>query len=363
MSLQNTDVYIPQISVVIPVYNAEKYLGCCIESVLEQSFSDYELILIDDGSKDMSLTICHKYAMRDKRIKIISQKNSGVSVARNKGLECALGKFISFVDSDDYLEPQALEKLYKSVTKEPCDLVCGSFQRICANGASSPFIWSSRTLRSAKELADVCYKMNMSVVLGGVWGKLYRNTIIKKYQIRFPHDISVAEDNIFNINYYQIINNVILLEDIVYNYRENENSLTATVTPNTFNNLISVFEARKKYYSDFVSSFDKGVFLNQFITLFFWNVQELLRKNKSYIEKINILKEVFTNGQITTYIHSSQIRSDMTIVDVISLLALKTKSIMVIFMVASFLNWGSSNIYIRKIYNRIKDKARLEKKC
>ena len=114
------------ISVIIPIYNSEKYLSKCISSVLEQTYKDLELILVDDGSTDNSLNICNDFAERDSRIVVVHQKNAGVSAARNNGLKNAKGDFITFVDSDDYVENDWLELLFKAITEKNAEVaVCG----------------------------------------------------------------------------------------------------------------------------------------------------------------------------------------------------------------------------------------------
>lgn len=116
----------PEISVIVPVYNCEKYIGKCIGSVLNQTFKDLELILIDDGSNDLSGKICDEFKLKDQRVKVIHEKNSGVSIARNVGINIAKGKFIGFVDSDDYLAPDMYETLYKNLRENNADIaVCG----------------------------------------------------------------------------------------------------------------------------------------------------------------------------------------------------------------------------------------------
>lgn len=116
----------PKLSIVVPVYNTEKYLPRCIDSVLAQTFSDFELILVNDGTKDNSLEICEAYAAKDPRIKVISQENQGLSAARNFGVKHAAAEYIAFIDSDDYVHPQMYEKLYEAVSREHTDFVkCG----------------------------------------------------------------------------------------------------------------------------------------------------------------------------------------------------------------------------------------------
>lgn len=117
----------PKISVIIPVYNVEKYLPACLDSVIRQSYTSLELILVDDGSSDRSLEICRSYAERDDRIRVIRRDNGGASAARNTGLDHASGEYVSFVDSDDILFPDALEKLYQMVLREKTALAVGGF--------------------------------------------------------------------------------------------------------------------------------------------------------------------------------------------------------------------------------------------
>ena len=121
---------IPKISIIIPIFNTEKYLKTCLNSVLNQTLKEIEIICINDGSTDNSLKIIEEYASKDKRIKFISQKNNGVSYARNKGLEIATGEFIGFVDSDDYASKNFFEKLYNSALKTNSDIACGEIVKI-----------------------------------------------------------------------------------------------------------------------------------------------------------------------------------------------------------------------------------------
>ena len=122
----------PEFSVIIPVYNVEKYLGKCIDSILAQTFRDYELILIDDGSLDKSGEICEQYAMKDSRIVVVHQKNGGVSAARNTGIDKAQGRYITFIDSDDSVENNYLSSMY--TISEDIDLVIGGIKHIEING-------------------------------------------------------------------------------------------------------------------------------------------------------------------------------------------------------------------------------------
>ena len=131
----------PQISIIVPVYNSEKYLGACIDSILAQSYRDFELILVDDGSRDSSPRICDDYAQKDSRVKVIHKANGGVSAARNDGLDIAKGEYVTFIDSDDWVEGEYLETLSKF---GKYDIVFFSHRLIYEDGYNSEFIFDAK---------------------------------------------------------------------------------------------------------------------------------------------------------------------------------------------------------------------------
>ena len=124
----------PKISVIVPVYKAEKFLSACIESILNQTYHDFEVILVDDGSPDSSGQICEEYAKKDSRIKVIHQKNAGVAASRNVGLDIAVGEYITFVDSDDYIQFQMYEKMLKCALDNDCDFVMCDCMKVYSDG-------------------------------------------------------------------------------------------------------------------------------------------------------------------------------------------------------------------------------------
>ncbi len=176
----------PQISVIVPVYKVEAYLPACVESILGQSFSDLELILVDDGSPDSCGALCDAYAARDPRIRVIHQPNGGLSAARNSGMEIAQGKYMTFIDSDDYVAPDYLELLYRSVEQSGAELaVCRT--RVFEDGrdpaaAPSAAEADSKVL-SGREAVILLYRGDDAVPVNA-WGKLYRSELIA--DLRFP---------------------------------------------------------------------------------------------------------------------------------------------------------------------------------
>ncbi|MBQ8658554.1 MAG: glycosyltransferase family 2 protein [Clostridia bacterium] len=214
------------ISVIIPVYNVEKYLNRCIQSVINQTYENLEIILINDGSVDKSPKICNKYAKKDIRIKVIHKKNEGVSVARNVGMENATGTYLCFVDSDDFLPMRSIEYLYKGIVKGKTDLSLGCWTRITPKGAyykSRKPVVISKLDREA--FMDI---LNVPEIKGPV-AKLFKTEIIKTNKLLFPKDIVISEDTIFVYQYTQYCSSISVLDQNVYYYNKlSLNSVTTT---------------------------------------------------------------------------------------------------------------------------------------
>lgn len=215
---------LPKLSIIVPVYNAEQYLSRCIDSILAQTFIDFELLLINDGSKDKSGDICDKYAIKDKRVKVFHKVNGGVSSARNFGLNHALGEWVCFCDSDDYVSNTYLHNLEKQIICDKQIIMTGydiigseikyKYHNICLNG--NEFI---------KYLLDKRIIFNSQP-----WGKLYNLKLIKSNHIYFPENINLGEDAIFNIKYYYLCDCLTLSGDIDYHYeKSNISSLTRRI--------------------------------------------------------------------------------------------------------------------------------------
>ena len=236
------------ISVIIPVYNVERYINRCIDSILNQTFSDFELILVDDGSKDRSGLICDDYKENDTRINVIHKKNGGASSARNAALDIAGGEYIMFVDSDDWLEADALEKLYNN-SKE-CSMVVGGYYTVSLSD-KKPYWHSCDKILDRALVADeyikICKSRNMIVAVP--WGKLYKNSVIKENNIRFDTSMNIIEDSKFNIDFLQQVENVCFINDIVYNYNcVNEGSLTNKYWPDTFLYRTNYYKVLEKWF-------------------------------------------------------------------------------------------------------------------
>lgn len=198
----------PAISIIVPVYNAEKYLRRCIDSIISQSLTNFELILVDDGSSDHSPQICDEYASRDNRIKLIHKKNAGVSAARNDGLDIAQGEFITFVDSDDWVDEGYLECQYENKT---FDYVIGTFINE-PNGKIRKLRSKTFVGERLKDYVSISYLSN-----GYPWGKLFKSKIIKDNSIKFKN-IKVYEDLLFCLEYARNCTSICCTANAHYHY-------------------------------------------------------------------------------------------------------------------------------------------------
>ena len=213
------------ISIIIPVYNAEKYLRQCIESVLAQTFLDWELILVNDGSKDDSLNICREFAAKDSRITVIDKPNGGVSSARNRGLEEARGEWITFVDADDWLDADALEIYFDALQRTGADIVKTGYRFLRSTGITGKVINEETTL---SDKSDILALLQESGYYAFVWNMIVSTNIAKSLQ--FDETTPWLEDQFYGYECILRANKVTLLPQMVYNYRINEGETLSGVS-------------------------------------------------------------------------------------------------------------------------------------
>ncbi len=245
----------PLISIIVPVYNVEKYIERCIESILEQSFRDFELILVNDGSKDDSLTKCRLWEA-DRRVRIFSIENHGVSYARNLGLQHAIGKWILFLDSDDYLIEGCLEQLV-SLTNLGAQEISGLYvegeetfgtQQYALVDAKSVMKMSLDSVNH--NLLPDFYPLKPSTLLFCA-GKLYLNEVIKKYDVKFQDKLRLSEDLLFHLDYLSHIDNVIVTNVAVLFYRQdNVTAVTKRFNPTHLADRVRLIEKLKEMKLD-----------------------------------------------------------------------------------------------------------------
>lgn len=247
----------PLISVIVPVHNAESYLERCFNSILSQTISNIELILVDDGSDDCSPRICDRYADTDKRVKVVHKTNEGVSKARNTGLEIARGEYVAFVDADDYIAPDMYEELVRRAQKVDADEVCSG----CVNVFKDRESIALHAFKNTVLYPDQIYE-NLIIplltpgesdkkakLLQNVWNKLYKKKIIDKYNIRFDATFDYAEDWLFNIGFYRFASIVAFIDYSPYYYdRTVKGSLSKKKCAANFEDSIRLRKIEKEWF-------------------------------------------------------------------------------------------------------------------
>lgn len=234
----------PMLSVIVPVYQVEKYLPQCIESVLAQTFTDLELILVDDGSPDGSGKICDDYAQRHANIRVIHKSNGGHTSARKAGLGTAEGKYISFIDSDDFLEPDMYERMIRKAQVHQADMVISGHileypnrSECCQNGFPSG-VYSGTALEEIRGNALFDLPSRRPGITGTLWCKLFRRDMILDEFLNQEEDLRVGEDTLFSCRMVMNAGCVVIdNENQGYHYRVWENSITQAYNPKYFHDI------------------------------------------------------------------------------------------------------------------------------
>ncbi len=265
------------ISIIVPVYRAEKYLDNCIKSLLAQTYTDLEIILVDDGSPDGSGAICDAYAAKDSRIKVIHQQNGGLSAARNAGLAVASGEYIGFVDSDDTVEPDMFELLLHAVDGHQLAM-CGA--RRVEEGKTLPPTASDAAvtvLDNAGLWEEIFGRLN-----NAAWNKLYRADLIK--DSNFPQGLIHGEDLLFHLTYLPSVQSGVVLEAVKYNYYIHQGSITkaASFSPKAFDEVTVKDRARELVKQHFPG-------LNQTALLY------------SFTARMNVCRKIYRYGRQNEY--------------------------------------------------------------
>lgn len=212
-----------EVSIIVPVYQVENYIRQCIDSILVQTFTDFELILVDDGSKDRSGKICDEYAVLDQRVKVIHKENGGLSDARNCGMDQAVGNYFMFVDSDDYIAPTMLEYLYKALMNKEADIAVCNFLYFFEEDRKRDF--STNIQSEVLSGAEIFYSRKNERVYGiwtVAWNKLYKRETLGNVRFRFG---KYHEDEFWANDIYQMDIKIVTIPECLYYYRQRDNSI------------------------------------------------------------------------------------------------------------------------------------------
>lgn len=255
----------PLVSIIVPVYNVEKYLPQCLDSLINQTYSNIEIICVDDESPDNSIKILKKYAEKDTRIKIVEQKNMGLSGARNTGMKYANGEYIMCVDSDDWIDLETCEQAVRALLKHNADLVMWSYIRESDNkSAEKLMFWEDETVfdndavknqinrRLCGLLGDELAHPDYANAIETAWGKLYRFSVIKDNKIEYVSErIIGTEDALFNLYATRYVNRAVYLKKPYNHYRRNNTgSLTSNYKEKLFQQWMTLFDYMEQYICD-----------------------------------------------------------------------------------------------------------------
>ena len=304
-----------KISIIIPVYNVYKYIRECIESLINQTYSNIEIILVDDGSNDNSGKICDDYAKKDKRIKVIHKENSGVSNSRNVGIEISSGDYIVFVDSDDVVSRDYIKKLFER-HNDKRQIIC----KFIEFNKEIPNIKLSGNITQIKK--DSFIEISKLSLLNTPCCKLYNKKIIKDNKILFDENISIGEDLLFNLEYLKYINEVYILDEYLYYYRRSEtNTLTTKYNEKSMDMYIKTYDVYTDFFNKKIKEEDlehydttriymiiaiiQNEFKNKKISMFkrILNAKKILR-NKKIKERIKVLKHTSVKSTYFLLLHN-----------------------------------------------------------
>lgn len=318
----------PKFSIVVPIYNVEKYLPRCIDSLVNQTLHDIEIILVDDGSPDNCPAICDEYAARDNRIRVIHKANGGVSAARNDGLEVASGEWIIFCDSDDWMELDACEALYAAGVNNDVDVVVGDINRIKGNEViynqffGHEFISRSRGEMDRLVEADIYQTYcpippkGDTIGYGGPWNKAVRRKLLVDKDIKFDVSLLGLYDDILYTAYvYANMNSIAYIQKPVYNYVVVMTSITKSFKANSIDISNRVFSAFSKFKDKYAPD---GKWNRAYDALVMRRLEETLRLY--FFSKRNIKSRKELYGELKNLISSEPYKSSSKMVELNKLL-------------------------------------------
>ena len=338
------------ISVVIPVYNAAKYLQRCLASVLCQTYTDIECILVNDGSKDKSLQLCQSFAKKDSRIIVVNKENEGVDKTRFEGLKHATGEFVMFLDSDDWLERDAVENLMKPMSQFEADVVAGQIRNVYHVAFLYLRDWRQKSLKNTNKLISHEEMMEdyylsffgINILPVSMCATLYRRSVINQAQLQ-PSGLGFGEDLAFNMKLMPYVQRYYMIDKIVYNYRKERWGASPKYLDNWLKNARLLFDSKMQQIKEL--HYDKAIKwqLIEYVNYMKTYVRNSLLYDAKHIEKRkNILREEF---QVHGFAEKVQLLSTMEYKDQVLFEAIQNRDVDQLFVLIHQRMMQTSSLY------------------
>ena len=290
----------PKISIIVPIYNVEKYLEKCISSLLNQTFSDFELILVNDGSPDNCGKICDSFKEKDSRIKVLHLENGGVCRARNKGMELATGDFYVFVDSDDWVEQNFLKYFANHIEDDDTVIIQNAIRDKNDTSDSNFFRFEDESFILEEDLATMITKNIYYLPQGFPWNKLYSRKIIEANNLKFDPAIKLGDDEKWNFEYFRHVKKAVFVARANYHYQYNPTSISNQARP--FERELLRYKFRTEYFNFAIKEYQQKKSLKKLLTkeaeeFFRICILDRMYKNKPREERVKQLKAVLSLGK------------------------------------------------------------------
>lgn len=282
-----------KVSVVVPIYKVEQYLRKCVDSIINQTYKNLEIILVDDGSPDDCGKICEEYASKDTRIKVLHKINGGLSDARNFGLDVATGEYICFIDSDDFVNEYYVEKMLESALKNNSDICACNFEYIDESGKTWIRKEKEENVYSSSEAIKDIFTLEQNTEVM-VWNKLYKRSLFVDNNIKYPVG-RIHEDNFTTYKLYDKANRVSLINDKLYYYLQRGNSIMSTFNQKRFDILIAIEEI-KEYFKD-RNGFTSSIQCNELL-IYLSLINNMIKSNYNGKEKLEVVDKIRKNKRV-----------------------------------------------------------------
>lgn len=345
----------PAVSIIIPVYRVENKIRRCLDSIMGQTFTDFECILVDDGSPDQSGAICDEYAEKDKRFKVIHQQNAGVSTARNQGIAVAKGKYITFVDSDDYVSENFLEQLYIEIDVQKADMAICNYYSISADGHateqrhgySNGYVLDKKGIQD--ELLEHIRCNDNTTGYFSLRNKIFSNKMLLEHQIFLSPQMSFGEDMIFVLKCFEYCKRIVFVDKCLYCYEQLENGLFNKYYNDFLDDILICYSRQIELTSPNIQSFEDHLLNCKYYNYILRHIKGIIKNER---HKLKHLRNVFKNRMVQHIFirllefHNQNKKSELDVQD-LRLIKLVTNNRQILATILAVYQYDDSNLLHR----------------